>query len=179
MKAILPAVLLIFAPCIALAGASQDQTPKPGPEIQKLGYYVGTWKGHGEAMAGPFGSGGKLSSEQTCDWFAGRFHIVCRGEETGPTGQRQYLNIIAYDEKAKAYTQYSISSFGETESDTGGHFTGNKLVYVLDQKDDGKPSKIRYTEVRVSPVLYTYQAEISVAGGAWTPIGKGEINKVK
>jgi hypothetical protein len=62
--------------------------PKPAPEIQKLGCYVGSGEGHGETKAGPFGPAGKLSSEQTCEWFKGDFQVVCRGEEHGPTGTR-------------------------------------------------------------------------------------------
>ena len=178
MKALLgAAILVILLPCLAF-GETNDG-PKPGSEIQKLGYYVGTWKGHGETVAGPFGPAGKLSSEQTCNWFAGGFHIVCRGEEAGPTGKRKFLNIIGYDHKTKAYTQYSISSFGQTEDDLGGTLIGNRLVFVLDGDAEGKPAKFRYTEVHVSPVLYTYRGEISLAGAAWTLIGKGEIAMVK
>ena len=44
MRAPLSAVIfLLFAPTLALAEAA----PKPAPEIQKLGYYVGAWVGHG------------------------------------------------------------------------------------------------------------------------------------
>jgi hypothetical protein len=60
---------------------------------------------------GPFRPAGKLSSTTTCEWFAGGFQLVCRGEERGPTGKRTFLNIRAYDEAAKAYTEYGISSF--------------------------------------------------------------------
>jgi hypothetical protein len=180
MKALLAFVLLALAPSVAFAEA-KDQMPKPGPEVRKLGYYVGTWKGHGETVASAFGPAGKLSSLQTCSWFAGNFHIVCRGEETGPTGVRQFLNIIGYDDKTKAYVQHSISSFGQTEDDQGGALTGNRLVFVLDGGDvGGKPSKFRYTEVHMTPVLYSYRAEISLDNGAkWTLIGQGEIAKVK
>jgi hypothetical protein len=108
------------------------QQPKPGPEVQRLAYYLGTWRGEGETKGGPFGPAGKLSSSVTCDWFAGGFHLVCRGEERGPTGKRTFLNILAYDEKAKAYTEYGISSFGESEYSTGGSIVGNKRTFVKD-----------------------------------------------
>lgn len=107
----------------ALATQASDaaaQQPKPGPEVEKLSYYVGTWKGEGETKGGPFGPAGKLSSSISCEKFAGSFQVVCRGEERGPTGKRTFLNILAYDEKAKAYTEYGISSFGESEYSTGG-----------------------------------------------------------
>src|SRR5262245_41522933 len=34
------------------------QHAKPGPEVQRLAYYLGTWKGEGEAKSGPFGPAG-------------------------------------------------------------------------------------------------------------------------
>jgi hypothetical protein len=146
-----------------------------------LAYYFGTWRGEGETKGGPFGPAGKLSSTITCDWFAGGFHLVCRGEESGPTGKRTFLNILAYDEKAKAYTEYGISSLGESEYSTGGSIVGNKLTFVkdLDSNGEGKPTKLRYIEVQVSPTFYTYQAEASIGGGPWIVIAEGKVTKVK
>ena len=89
-------VLFFLAPCVACG--QEQAAPKPGAEVGKLGYYLGTWEGHGESKGEPFGPAGKLSSRMTCNWFAGGFHMVCRGEERGPTGQRGFLNILGYDE---------------------------------------------------------------------------------
>jgi len=155
------------------------QQPKPGPEVGKLGYYLGTWRGEGETKGGPFGPAGKLSSTTTCEWFAGGFHLVCRGEERGPTGTRTFLNIRAYDEAAKAYTEYGISSFGESEYNTGGSIIGNKKTFVVNIDVAGKPTKLRYTEVQVSPTFFTYKAEASVSAGPWTMIAEGRVTKVK
>ena len=167
-------VLLLFAPCLAYAQA--DQMQKPGPEIQKLGYYVGTWKGEGETKGGPFGKAGKLSSNMTCNWFAGGFHLVCQGDETGPSGTRAFYAITSYDEASKAYTEYSISSFGDTEYERHGTLVGDSLTYL---GDVGASTKFRYTEAHVSPVLYTYRAEVTQGGKPWTTIAEGKITKVK
>ena len=118
--------LLLIMAQIASGQEATAQQPKPGPEVQKLAYYLGTWKGEGETKGGAFGPAGKLSSTTTCEWFAGGFHLVCRGEEKGPAGTRTFLNIRAYDEKAKSYTEYGISSLGESEYQTGGSIVGNK-----------------------------------------------------
>lgn len=174
----LGAFLLIVAHA-ASGHAATAQQPKPGPEVRKLGYYLGTWRGEGETKGGPFGPAGKLSSTTTCEWFTGGFQLVCRGEERGPTGKRTFLNIRAYDETAKAYVEYGISSFGESEYDTGGSIVGNKRTFVLNSEVGGKPARLRYTEVQVSPTFYTYQAEISVDGGSWTTIAEGKVTKVK
>ena len=87
--------LLLMKAQIVSGQEATAQQPKPGPEVQKLTYYLGTSKGEGETKGGPFGPAGKLSSTTTCEWFAGGFHLVCRGEEKGPTGTRTFLNIRA------------------------------------------------------------------------------------
>ncbi len=179
MSKVLSIIFLVAVSSHAFGQGQSEQAPKPGPEVQKLAYYVGTWKGEGEAKASPFGSAGKLSSNQTCEWFAGEFQVVCRGEETGPSGKRTFLNIIAYDAEIKGYTEYSISSFGESEYNKGGSMDGNKLIFLWDGDAGGKPGKFRYTEEHVSPTLYTYKAEVSVGNEPWTLIGEGKIMKVK
>jgi hypothetical protein len=178
MRTLLSAVVMLVPSCV-FALTQADQAPKPGPEVQKLGYYVGTWKGEGQTKGGPFGPAGKLSSTMTCEWFAGGFHLVCRGEETGPTGKRAFLNILAYDPETSGYTEYGISSVGESEYSRGGSIVGNERMFLWDAEVAGKTTKFRYSEVQVSPTLYTYQAETSVGGGPWTVIAEGKITKVR
>ena len=170
-------VLAAQAP-VAFGEGPTPAQPKPGPEISKLAYYLGSWRGEGEAKAGPFGPGGKLSSKTTCEWFDGGFHLVCRGEEQGPTGKRTFLNIRTYDEKTQAYTEYGISSLGETEYNTGGTLVGNTKTFAFEMNIEGKPTQLRYVEVQVSPALYTYEAAASTDGGPWTVIAEGKVTKV-
>lgn len=171
-------ILVILAQA-APALAAEAEAPKPGPEIEKLAYYLGTWRGEGEAKGGPFGPAGKLSSTTTCEWFTGGFHLVCRGEESGPTGTRKFLNIRSYDEAAKTYTEYGVSSLGDSEYATGGTIVGNKKIFVQNIAAQGKPLKLRYTEVQVSPTLFTYLAEASMDSGPWTVIAEGKVRKLK
>src|SRR6516162_5504298 len=178
-------LIIVCIGSLALLTSLSAQTPTASPipttppEVQRLAYYLGTWRGEGETKSSPIGPAGKLSSTITCDWFAGGFHLVCRGEEKGPTGTRTFLNIRAYDEKAKAYTEYGISSLGDSEYQTGGSILGNKRTFVFNIDLEGKPTKLRYTEVQVSPTLFTYQAEASSDGGPWTVIAEGKVTKVK
>jgi hypothetical protein len=170
------AAFLFSAPLLWVA---QAQAAKPTPQVQKLGYYVGTWTGHGETKGGPFGRAGRLSSHQICSWFAGGFQVICRGEERGPTGIRQFLNILAYDETTKAYTEYSISNRGDAEYDKGGTWVGNRLTFLINEDAGGKPAKFRYSETHVSPSMYTYRAEVALGGKPWAVLAEGEIKKVK
>jgi hypothetical protein len=178
-------IVCICSLALSISSFAQAPTASPiattPPEVQRLAYYLGAWKGEGETKAGPFGPAGKLSSTTTCDWFTGGFHMVCRGEERGPTGKRTFLNILAYDEKAKAYTEYGISSLGESEYSTGGSIAGNKRTFVKDLDSDvkGMVTKLRYIEVQVSPEFYTYRAEASKDGAPWTVIAEGKVTKTR
>jgi len=179
MKRLLVIIVLALAvPCLAFGQAQTTQPPKPGPEVQKLAYYVGTWKGEGEVKAGPFGPAGKFSGTDTCEWFAGGFHLVCRGEGTSPEGKRTGLSILAYDAEAKAYTYYGISSFGESDA-AKGSLTGSTWTWLWDGKAAGKPAKFREIEEQVSPTSQTFKIEYSVAGGPWTVVMEGKSTKVK
>jgi len=179
MKALVTAALLMSASSSAFAQSQTDPAPVPSPEVQRLGYYVGTWEGHGETKAGPFGEAGKLSSKMTCNWFAGGHQVVCQGEETGPSGKRRFLAIKSYDEAAKAYTEYSISSFGESEYNQGGSWVVDKLTWIVKQDAGGKPARFQYTEAHLSPELMTYRAEVSIDGRPSSLLAEGRIAKVK
>ncbi len=90
------------------------------------------------------------------------------------------MNTLAYDEKAKGYIEFGISSVGESEYSTGGSLDGNKLTFVKELEGDAKsqPVKVRYTETQVSPKYYTYRAEASQDGGPWMVIAEGKYTKV-
>jgi hypothetical protein len=174
-----PLLIVLLALAIPSLAFGQAQPPKPGPEVQKLAYYVGTWKTEGEVKVGsPLNPAGKFSGTDTCEWFAGGFQIVCRGEDTGPLGKRATLDIAAYDAEAKVYIDYFISSFGENDSGKM-TLTGNTWTALWDGKASGKPAKFRYTEVQESSTSYTFKVENSVAGGPWTVIEEGKSSKVK
>ena len=70
----------------ALAQAPAPPPPKPGPEHRALGYFTGKWTTEGDIKPGPLGPGGKMTSSDSCEWVAGGFHVVCRGEAKGAMG---------------------------------------------------------------------------------------------
>jgi Protein of unknown function (DUF1579) len=170
-------VLLLAVPCLALG---QAQPPKPGSEVEKLAFYVGTWKLEGDLRAGPWGPAGKASGTSICEWFAGGFHVACRGEfePIGSSVKMTNLEIVSYDAAAKAYTYHGITSFGTTVS-ARGSVNGNTWTWLWDEKVAGKPAKFRETRVEKSPTSHTFRIEYSVKGGPWTILEEGKATKVK
>ncbi len=61
----------------AKAAPAKMEMPKPGPEVKKLGYFVGTWSTTGDMKENPFGMPpGKFTMTSKCEWFPGGYQVV-------------------------------------------------------------------------------------------------------
>ena len=65
-----------------LSAVSSPSLPAqdPPPETAKLSYFEGTWDLSGEDQKGPMGRGGKTTGTEKCEWFEGRFALVCHAD---------------------------------------------------------------------------------------------------
>jgi hypothetical protein len=153
------------------------EAPKPGPEVKKLAYFVGTWKSEGDMKENSFGMpAGKFTSTDKCEWFTGGFHVVCHSNGKGPMGAVQGLGILAYNAEDKVYTYSGIDSTGFTEASKG-TVDGNNWVYNADEKMGGKAFHGRYSMTVSSPDAYTFKYETSEDGQKWNLMMKGKATK--
>ena len=51
---------------VSIASAQERAAPRPGPEHQRLGYFVGNWSTEGEMKPSDMGPGGKMTSTEKC-----------------------------------------------------------------------------------------------------------------
>jgi len=172
------AMSALLALCGAIAAQAPGEAPKPGPEVQKLAYFVGAWKFEGESKPSEFGPGGKFGGEETCEWFAGGFQVVCRSSETSAMGTAKGMSVMAYDPEARNYTFYMISSRGESVFGKG-EFAGATLNTSWEGTIKGKPAKVRGAMAQESPTGYSFKMEISLGGGPWVVVGEGKETKIK
>ena len=94
-------LLMLAAPCLAFGQAQTAPPPKPGPEVQRLGYFVGTWKFDGETLLDPKG---KYGGTLTFEWFPGGFSVVGKSEGVGVSGgPMNELGILGYSATEKLY----------------------------------------------------------------------------
>jgi hypothetical protein len=161
---------------IGTALAQAPEAPKPGPEQKTLAYFAGKWTTEGEMKPGPFGPGGKVSSQDTCEWFAGGFQLVCRGSGKSPMGQMTTLGVIAYSQADKAYTHYGIDSMGMGDYSKGSK-SGNTWTFNSKSQMNGQPFHSRYTMVETSPTSYNFKWETSPDGSKWTTAMEGKSTK--
>jgi hypothetical protein len=163
-----------------LAAAQAAQTPKPGPEHKRLGYFVGTWKAEGEVKPGPMGPGGKMTATDTCDWFEGGFSVVCRSEGTTPSGPSKSMGILGYNAEEKVYVYYGVDNTAMTMSSVPkGTVQGRTWTYTDEGTMGGQSSKSRVTIEEESPTAYTFRMEMQGPDGKWMPMVQSRNTKVQ
>lgn len=177
MKSMLSAaVALSMITTVVVAQAPPPR--KPGPEQKRIGYFAGRWNFQGEAKPGPMGPGGKLTATESCDWFAGGFHLVCSTKGTGPMGASTSQSVMAYDAGRKAYTYHSINSLGDAIF-VRGNVDGKVWTWMDEITMEGKPMKIRATVTEETPTSYSFKLEASVGGAPMAVVEEGKATKVK
>jgi hypothetical protein len=173
-------VFTSFAVALALGSAAvtaQAPKPTPGPEHKRIAYFAGPWKFEGEAKESPFGPGGKITADETCEWFAGGFQLVCRSKGNGPKGPLTGQSIVSYDPGRKTYTFYSISSLGDSIF-IRGQVQGKVWTWADEMTLEGKKMKIVATVTEETPTSYSFKLEAGADGGQMMVIEQGKATKV-
>jgi len=175
------ATLLVSVCVMSLAVSIQAQAPlgppKPGPEIKKLAYNVGTWNVEGDAKAfGPM-PGGKVTSTEKCSWYSGGFFVTCHSESTGPMGTEKGVSFMGYDADQKVYTYHEFGSSGDV-IDSKGTVNGDTWNWTADSKMGDDKYSVRVTIKHVSPTEYTFKLEMSKNGGEFSVVEELTAHKV-
>lgn len=174
---LLAALALVAPAALDIAAA---QAPKPGPEHARLGYFVGKWKSEGEIKPGSMGPGGKTSSTDNCEWFDGRYSVVCRSEGTTPMGPSKNLGILSYNAEEKVYTYYGVDNTSmNMASVPRGTVQGSTWTYTDESTMGGKKVKSRVIIKEVSPTEYTFRMDFQGPDGKWAPVMESKNTKVQ
>jgi hypothetical protein len=160
------------------ASPIRAQAPTPGPEHEKLGYWVGTWHVDVEYKRGGLGPAGKEQWTYAYEWFPGRFQLVLRAKQLGPKNPTMGLALVGYDNESGAYFFYEIISNGMAVFLKGTR-QGRVWQYTCDRTVDGKPVGIRLVMREVSSEAWMFTMDESVAGGPWVRSQEGRGTRVK
>ncbi len=172
--------MVIGAAVSPLAAAQAPQAPKPGPEHERLGYFVGKWTAQGEMKPGPMGPGGRMTSSDTCEWFEGRFSVICRSEGTTPMGPTKSIGILGYNTEEQVYTYYGVDNSNMTMATVPkGTVRGDTWTYTDESTMGGQKVKMRVTIKELSPTAYTFKMEMQGPDGKWMPAMESKLSKVQ
>lgn len=170
---------LLFTLASILAAQAEPQTPKPGPEHQRLHYFVGNWYTEAETKPGPMGPGGKFTITDHNEML-GDFFVIFHRDERDATGPGKEIGIMGYNTEQKVYTYQHFSDQGERGAATA-TVSGDTWVLLWPAtdaaKEGGKRFKGRFTIKEVSPTSYTFINEISIDDGPWTKVQEGKATK--
>jgi len=165
---LLAAFAVVSATGLQFAAA---QAPKPSPEHARLGYFVGKWTAEGEMKPGPMGPGGKMTSSDNCEWFEGRFSVICRSEGTTPMGPTKSIGILSYSPEEKVYTYYGVDNSNMTMASVPrGTLRGDTWTYTDEGMMGGQKVKSRVTIKELPPRSYSFRMEIQGPDGKWMPM---------
>jgi hypothetical protein len=154
--------------CILLVGVSiraeaPQGAPKPGPEVQKLAYFVGNWKEDGKSTA--HGMEGPVSSTQKWEWESGGFFLVGHSRNKSPMGEFTIMSVLGYDPASKMYTYNIFDSWGEAFLSKG-TVSGDTWTWTTEMTMGGKTMKSHTMWKEISPTKYTLNYGSSTDGGS-------------
>ena len=174
-KAILLSSVVLFAAC----AWAQMAPPKPGPELKKLDYFVGSWTADGAVTQGPWGAGGKFSISDTTEWTLGNFYVEGHGNFKMPAevgGEGKAVSLMGYDVNENVYTRDEFNDQGQHEVSKG-TVSGDTWTWTGSQVYGGQEIKQKMTIKVLSPTSYTMKFEISIDGTTWMTFMEGKATK--
>ena len=166
MKRMLSVTLVV---CTCAASALAQGMRKPGAEQARMAFFAGDWKIEGES------EGLKYTLQDTCEWFEGGFHLVCRSAGGGAFGRMQGQAIFAYDGVTKSYTLFTMNNLGNGFSAKG---SVNDKVWTWEAALAGPngPMPVRLTITEESPTAYRFVLHGRV-GNEWPVLEEGRATK--
>ena len=178
-------VVVAVSMSIAEVIAQKQEMPKPSPEHQRLGAFVGNWTFEGELKPGPMGPGGKTTATDRIEWAPGNFFVQRSYQGKSPNGtEMQGLEILAYDGVKKIYTFNAFDSLGNMDSGTmtvkGNTWTTTGTMTMAAGTMTMAATTVRdrcWLEFGAGGSTLTMKCEISTDGKTWTPTFDGRAKK--
>jgi hypothetical protein len=170
-------VLCVMLFAVSVQAQAPQGPPKPGPEVARIGYGIGTWKIEGEFK--PFAGmpGGKVTTTQKCEWFPGGFFLMCHSDGTGMMGPEKAVSFQGYDANEKVYTYREFTNNGDA-IDAKGTVNGDTWTWTAESKMGDMKMSVRVTVKEVSETEYKFKLEMSQNGGEFALVQEATGRKV-
>jgi len=99
----------------AMSNTDQKKQPAtPGPEVARLGVFVGKWKTEGQQHEGPFGPAARFTAVESYEWLPGGFFLVHRLDGTFGDAEAACIEVTGHDAELRHYTACTFYNNGTT-----------------------------------------------------------------
>jgi hypothetical protein len=105
-----------------------NQEMIPGPEIKKLGVFLGRWHTTGEVAATDSVNALKVDAIDTYEWYPGEFFLVHHADAKIGDAAIRSMEIIGYDARRKCYFATFFDNTGGSGEETI-HVDGNTWIW--------------------------------------------------
>ena len=140
----------------APAAATAPAPPKPGPEMQKLHFLVGTWSYTEKYAPSDFGPAGQGTGNMTCKVGPGGFSVLCDFRGVGTMGESIGHEIHTWDPKDKKYKSASVGNQWPGMMHSTGQAEGKDLVFMGTLEIGGNKLNFRtaWTDMQAKSVKF-------------------------
>ncbi|HKM67596.1 MAG TPA: DUF1579 family protein [Candidatus Acidoferrum sp.] len=171
---ILTAAILIAA----LRAQSSQAPPKPGPQHEKLAFFVGKWTSEGDVKSTSYGPGGKYTATETCEWFPGKFAVSCKTDGAMMGGVIKGMSVMSYDTYQNSYIYFETNNWGENTY-AHGVVDADTWTWTNDSPMNGKTVHGRFTMKQLSPDAAAYKFEMATGSDPMTLVMEGKQTRQK
>lgn len=131
--------------------AQAMEIPKPGPEMERLKFLIGTWEVKAEYVKSAMVPGGGRDD----GWYKaqlgpGGFSIIADFEEDGPMGKEIGHEVLSWDPKQNAYTSVTVGNSFPGAVIGSSHWEGDNFVTLIPFDAGGVTMHLRsvYSNIR-------------------------------
>jgi hypothetical protein len=154
------------------------QIPKPGPEMEKLKFLIGTWETKGGYEKSPmFPAGGEQIGWYKAQLGPGGFSILADFEADGPLGKEIGHEIITWDPKQNVYTTIVVGNAFPGANIGTSKWEGAELVTVHEFDYNGTKIHLRSAITKIRDNSVHMEESSQTGDGAALPIWKADAVK--
>ncbi len=153
--------------------------PTPGPEVARLGYFVGSWFTEGKILPGSWGEGGDFSWTENTEWMPGGFFVIGRWHFNMPQhlgGNGEEIFVMGWDDEQQVYTFDAFTSQGHHQVSRG-ELWGSTWIWTSSRRQGANSVRQKYTIETESDKSYRVKFEICEDGVTWLPFMEGRARK--
>jgi uncharacterized protein DUF1579 len=138
---------------------------KPGPEMEKLNFQLGTWttQEKHEPMMGFNGGEGKGVINVKAG--PGGLSLVTDYKSVGPMGNFTGFGVAFWDAEEKVYKSYWLDNSTAGSMNTTGRWEGKELIFTGEMKMQGQSYSLKEVYTDITPTSYTMQMFMNEGSG--------------
>jgi len=160
------------------ATAGAPEMPKPGPEMAKLNYLIGSWTMTAEYVKSPMmPEGAKQTGWYKAQLGPGGFSVIADFEADGPAGKEIGHEILTWDPAKNAYTVVTVGNSFPGAVMGVGKWEGGNLAIETAFEMGGQTMHMRAVYTNPTDKEVHIEEFLQAKDGTWQLIWKGDATK--